>query len=139
MVTGFNHLTLCVTDLEKSIAFYQQCLGFCAHVKWHKGAYLSLNEFWLCLSVQQGHHQAGSSYTHYAFSVPAEHFQAKRDSLVEQGVTQWQQNSSEGASFYFLDPDGHKLELHVGSLESRLQSLQKQPYSGLEWLNPLNA
>jgi hypothetical protein len=33
---------------------------------------------------------------------------------------------------YFLDPDRHRLEGHIGSLESRLASLRESPYKGLE-------
>lgn len=42
-------------------------------------------------------------------------------------------NKSEGQSFYFLDPDGHKLELHVGDLASRLAQCREKPYSGMRF------
>ena len=50
-------------------------------------------------------------------------------------VPQWKINKSEGDSLYILDPDGHKMEIHVGSLESRLASLRANPYDGLVWLD----
>jgi len=50
-------------------------------------------------------------------------------------VTEWQTNRSEGVSFYFLDPDGHQLEAHVGSLNSRLAECRAKPYKGMRFFD----
>ena len=50
-------------------------------------------------------------------------------------VKEWRDNRSEGASFYFLDPDGHKLETHVGDLASRLQACRQRPYAGMKFFD----
>jgi hypothetical protein len=43
----------------------------------------------------------------------------------------WQENRSHGKSFYFLDPDGHKLEIHASDLRSRLEDLKHKPPTDL--------
>ncbi|WP_102794344.1 fosfomycin resistance glutathione transferase [Bowmanella denitrificans] len=132
MLKGLNHITVAVADLDRSLHFYLKVLGFSGHVRWDKGAYLSLGELWLCLSVDTP--APAQDYSHLAFTLAAEDFAAFRERLQQNNTPIWKDNHSEGASVYFLDPDGHKLEAHEGSLASRLQSLHKQPYSGLSWL-----
>ncbi len=130
---GFNHLTLSVNDLDQSLAFYQGLLGFTGQVRWAQGAYLSYGNCWLCLAL--GESQPSQDYSHFALSFGANALQALREKKAFLQVSVWQSNTSEGASLYILDPDGHKLELHSGDLSSRLASLKHRPYKDLQWLN----
>ncbi|MES2162555.1 MAG: fosfomycin resistance glutathione transferase [Pseudomonadota bacterium] len=134
MLTGFNHLTLAVKDLSSSFDFYTRLLNFRPAATWDTGAYLTLGELWLCLSLDKSNSaKNASTYTHYAFSITQADFQDFKQRLRNDGVTEWQQNQSEGDSFYFLDPDGHQLEAHVGSLSSRLEECKKIPYKGMQF------
>jgi catechol 2,3-dioxygenase-like lactoylglutathione lyase family enzyme len=136
MLIGLNHLTLAVADLERSFAFYKDLLGFRPAAIWNTGAYLALGELWLCLSLdgQRGAAPA-PDYTHYAFGIAQDDFAAFRARLLEAGVVEWRRNRSEGDSFYFLDPDGHQLEAHVGSLSSRLARCRDMPYAGMHFFD----
>ena len=67
-----------------------------------------------------------SGYTHIAFDVTQEDFAAAVEQVKQAGAGDWRQNKSEGDSYYFLDPDGHKLELHVGTLETRLAAMAEK-------------
>ena len=58
-----------------------------------------------------------------SFDVTADAFPQVCDRIRASGAPIWKDNRSEGESLYFLDPDGHKLELHVGSLETRLAAM----------------
>lgn len=130
MLNGLNHLTLAVTDLQRSLRFYQTLPGLRQRASWDNGAYFSCGELWLCLSVDAQVSEK-SDYTHYAFSVSAEDFAPTVSALAAQGAKVWKDNKSEGASWYFLDPDGHKLELHVGDLAQRLAACREKPYAGM--------
>lgn len=130
-VRGLNHLTLAVTDLERSIAFYRDLLGCDLRASWADGAYLEAGALWLCLSrdpaaVETQH----ADYTHYAFDVAPEAFD-ELSARIRVGAQLWKNNRSEGASLYFLDPDGHRLELHVGTLASRLAHYRMDNSAGV--------
>lgn len=136
MLTGLNHLTLAVSDLNRSLAFYRDVLQLRVEATWDAGAYLSLPGLWLCLSFDPlRSSQPCADYTHYAFSLNAVDFQSFVKKLKAANVQEWRDNRSEGASFYFLDPDGHKLEAHVGDLASRLAACRQTPYSGMRFYN----
>lgn len=133
-LNGLNHLTLAVRDLERAWDFYTLTLGCQPHARWDGGGYLSLDGLWLCLSLDPTAAPA-PGYTHYAFGVDAADFPAWRERLAAAGVRQWRDNRSEGDSLYFLDPDGHQLELHVGSLASRLAACRARPYAGMRFFD----
>ncbi|PKA71692.1 catechol 2,3-dioxygenase-like lactoylglutathione lyase family enzyme [Pseudomonas baetica] len=134
MLTGLNHLTLAVSDLTRSLAFYRDLLGLRIEATWDAGAYLSLPGLWLCLSFDsQRTAEPCADYTHYAFNLGAADFPLFVERLKAANVREWRDNRSEGASFYFLDPDGHKLEAHVGDLASRLAACRQKPYAGMRF------
>lgn len=134
MLHSLNHLTLAVSDLARSVNFYHQLLGLKLHARLDNGAYLSCGELWLCLSVDAQRTEVPpqqSDYTHYAFSVNESDFSTVVARLEQAGVVSWKVNKSEGDSWYFLDPDGHKLEAHVGNLALRLEACREKPYKGM--------
>jgi len=125
MITGFNHLTLAVSDLEASFTFYTQVLGLRPVARWYKGAHLLAGNDWLCLTLDENtRREPLSEYTHLAFTVSQASYSTMEGRLKEKGIQLWQTNHSEGDSLYFLDPDGHKLEIHASDLSARLQSLR---------------
>ncbi|MDJ0711797.1 MAG: VOC family protein [Woeseiaceae bacterium] len=129
MLLGLNHITFGVQSIERSLAFYRDVLGCELHARWERGAYLTVGDCWLCLSLDSCS-SPSSGYGHIAFSVDAQSFSSFRRTLAEHGVEIWKHNESEGDSVYFLDPDGHRLEAHVGDLKSRLQAIRANPYEG---------
>lgn len=134
MLKGLNHLTLAVSDIASSIGFYHHLLGLPLHARWDNGAYLRCGDLWLCLSLDAQRRYIApqeSDYTHYAFSIDENDFATFVARLTQAGVMSWKENRSEGESFYFLDPDGHKLEAHVGSLAQRLAACRAKPYKGM--------
>ena len=128
MISGINHITFAVRDLDRSFHFYSQVLGLRPVAKWYKGAYLEAGTDWVCLTLDPETRAASlPEYTHTAFTVSAVEFSRLVEQLQKAHVMSWQATRSPGESFYFLDPDGHKLEIHVSNLEERLRTLRENP------------
>ncbi|MEM8743382.1 MAG: VOC family protein [Pseudomonadota bacterium] len=124
-IKGVNHITLAVRDLDAAVAFYEGVLGLELRKRWPGGAYLEAGDFWICLSPDDAtRSEPHPDYTHLAFDVDDHTFDAIAERITDAGARVWKDNRSEGRSHYFLDPDGHKLELHVGTLQSRLDAME---------------
>lgn len=143
MTTGLNHVTFGVAQLDRAVRFYVDVVGCTLVASWVRGAYLTAGSAWICLLLEdrEGHGDstevaAAQGSTHVAFSFDLDGLAAFGRRLRAAGGREWRPNRSEGASVYFLDPDGHRLEAHVGSLRSRLESLREAPYEGLEFHGP---
>ena len=134
MISGISHVTLSVRKLSRSYRFYVDVLGCKPIAKWPKGAYLTAGNAWVALVVDRNARRRPlPEYTHIAFRVPARSFDAFAERIRVSGAKIFQENVTEGKSLYFLDPDGHKLEIHVGDLKSRLKSAKKAPWKGLQF------
>lgn len=119
-ITGVSHVTLAVKELQRSVTFYSELLGFELRMRKAHSAYLEAGTLWLALVVDENV-RSGSlpEYTHLALTVSSESLPVIRQRLLNAGVIEWQK-PERANSFYFLDPDGHKLELHSGTLADRL-------------------
>jgi catechol 2,3-dioxygenase-like lactoylglutathione lyase family enzyme len=134
MITGINHLTLSVRDICESFAFYAGLLGFRPVARWPTGAYLLAGDLWVALQQEEvARAEPLPEYTHLAFSVAPADFAAMAERIRASGAVIWQENRSEGASLYFLDPNGHKLEIHASDLAARLRSAKENPWPGMEF------
>ncbi len=140
MITGLNHITLAVKDIEQSFPFYHNVLGFTPLCKWEGGAYFLVGNpdqpggLWFCLDRDRCREETACN-THYAFSVSPEDFEAMSERIIKAGAVIFKKNTSPGKSLYFLDPDGHKLEIHVGDWQTRLHIKKENPgnWKNVEW------
>lgn len=141
LISGLNHITLAVRDIEESFVFYKNVLGLKPLVKWNQGAYFLIDQknttdarFWFCLNVDKNSNPS-ASYTHYAFTVAKKDFSEMAQRIVTSGATIFKENTSPGKSLYFLDPDGHKLEIHVGDWQKRIEAKKTNlgNWQNVEW------
>lgn len=128
MITGLNHITLSVKSLSESFIFYRDVLGFKPLLKNNKSAYFLVGDLWFCIE-EDASVRANElpEYTHIAFSVDQRDFDVIQDKMDAYQVKRFKENKSEGDSIYFVDPNGHKLEIHVGSWKTRVKSYLGDP------------
>lgn len=130
-VKGLNHFLFSVSNLERSIEFYQNVFDAKLLVKGKNTAYFDLNGMWLALNVEKNipRNEISQSYTHVAFSIDESEFDSIYRNLEEMGVnilTGRPRNERDRYSIYFTDPDGHKFEFHTVTLQDRLDYYKQE-------------
>ena len=91
-----------------------------------------MGDLWFCLSLDEKRHaEPNPCYSHIAFSIHENDFDSMRSCLEKAAIVFWKDNKSQGDSLYILDPDGHKLEIHVGHWEARMNHFKQHPKKGM--------
>lgn len=67
----------------------------------------------LFLKLMKSVEKPVADYTHVAFNVLSTDYLKLNEKFKNAGIETLKDNTSEGESFYFLDPDAHKLELII--------------------------
>lgn len=125
MIQSINHVCFSVSDLKRSIYFYQNVLGGRLLTEGRTTAYLDIGGLWIALT-QQGDIPRGQlalSKTHMAFSIDESDLDGWYEKLTANDVNILEgrpRDARDKQSIYFTDPDGHKLEVHTGTLQDRL-------------------
>jgi len=128
---GINHLLFSVSDLVKSIRFYESDFGAKLLIKGKSTAYFDLNGLWLALNLEKDipRNEIHESYTHIAFTIDENDFDHMYEKLEKMNVTILSgrpRHEKDKKSIYFTDPDGHKFEFHTGSLQDRINFYKQE-------------
>lgn len=125
MIRSINHICYSVSNLNESIYFYKDILCGYLLLIGETTAYFDIGGLWVALNEEKDipRNEIQYSYTHTAFTIDESEYNSwyrwlkKNNVNILEGRTR---DVRDKKSIYFIDPDGHKLELHTGTLENRM-------------------
>ncbi|MEW4368481.1 VOC family protein [Paenibacillus kandeliae] len=126
LIHGLGHITISVSDMKRSVHFYQTIFQCEPVLSQPKTVYFDVAGMWWALNIQNDitREDIHSSYTHIALAVSAESLPELELNVKKAGAEietgRKRDVEGEGQSIYFRDPDGHLLEFHTGTLQQRL-------------------
>lgn len=130
MITGISHITLIVSDLERSSDFLKTILDakevYASGEKQFSLAaekFFLVNNVWIC--IMEGEPLKERTYNHIAFQIPESDFDSYVNRIEAFGLDMRPERpriTGEGRSIYFYDDDNHLFELHTGTLDARLKA-----------------
>ena len=120
VVTGIDHLVLCVADVERSVAWYADHLGLAAErlAAWRKGEvpFVSLRVDDSTLIDLLESVPDGRNVDHVAFVTDRagfDAFVAAHADVIEMGPASLFGARGQGDGVYVRDPDGHRVEVRT--------------------------
>jgi len=119
---GLLHVSLAVTDLDRSRQFYEGVLGMKVVEQSPRMVFLQTGEDFIILakgSEPLKFDSSKSTPVHHALKVKPDEFQSSIEDLRKNGIEVFnieERNTGVfwGPQAYFLDPDGNKLEIYAG-------------------------
>ena len=112
-VTGINHVVLHVSDVERSVKFYKEVLGFESRETSvspeRRMSFLRCGMQGLDLFEVAGDVHGGEEMNHMALNVEADGVDEVVAGLEEAGVAVFERTRRN--SLFIHDPDGHQIEM----------------------------
>jgi len=139
-VDGLSHITIVVTNLERTADFFTHILGAQEVCSSGERAFsLSREKFFLIggiwFAIMEGEELSERSYNHIAFKVSEPSLGEFRERPIDIGIDFREDRprvGGEGKSIYFYDYDNHLFELHSGTLQERLLVYHKNRIATVE-------
>ena len=118
-IDGILESTLYVSDVSRSVRFYEEMFGFRVISNFERGCAMHAGERQVLLLFKKGASLAiqsthdGDGELHIAFAIPSSELADWESWLHKKGIAVEEKRTWElgGWSLYFRDPDGHLLEL----------------------------
>src|SRR5918999_6590684 len=114
---GLDHVAIAVDDVDRAARFYADVLGLeRAHEAWDVPVVMAANGTGVAIFDKALHPGGGDGLPdvrilHIAFRVDRAGFERAREELAAQGLEPRFSDHGISHSIYFMDPDGHQLEL----------------------------